>query len=104
MLRRRYHPQTKIAGETEGRKETDEKHRENQHSAGGIHRGTQSAMSLEIRDSSTPLRFARNDMAAGGGVHRGAQSAMNLFVMSTEVETSLDSTPELARDSSTSLG
>jgi hypothetical protein len=29
---------------------------------------------------------------------------MNLFVVSTEVETSLDSAPELARDCSTSLG
>jgi hypothetical protein len=61
-------------------------------------------MSLKIRDSSTPLRFARNDKAAGGGVHRGVESAMNIFVMLTEVETSLDSAPKLARDSSTSLG
>jgi hypothetical protein len=29
---------------------------------------------------------------------------MNLFVVSTGVETSLDSAPELARDCSTSLG
>ena len=72
MLRRRYHPQTQVAGEAKRRKKTDEKHRQDQHSA--------------------------------GSVHRGAESAMNLFVMSTEVETSLDSAPELARDCSTSLG
>ncbi len=61
-------------------------------------------MSLKIRDSSTPLRSARNDKAAGGSVYRGVESAMNLFVMSIEVDTSLDSAPELARDCSTSLG
>ena len=37
MLRRRYHSQTEITGETKGRKKTDEKHRENQHSSGGVH-------------------------------------------------------------------
>ena len=34
-------------------------------------------MSLEIRDSSTSLRSARNDKAGGGSVYRGAKSAMN---------------------------
>ena len=34
-------------------------------------------MSLEIRDSSTPLRSARNDKAAGGSASRGAENAMN---------------------------
>ena len=37
MLRRGYHPQTEITGETKGRKKTNEKHRENQHSSGGVH-------------------------------------------------------------------
>src|SRR5439155_21141900 len=44
MLRRRHHTQTQIAGETKGRKKTDEKHRENQYSSGGVYRGTESAM------------------------------------------------------------
>jgi GTP-binding protein LepA len=44
MLRRRYHSQTEIARETKGREKTNEKHRENQHPAGGVHRGAQSAM------------------------------------------------------------
>ena len=55
------------------------------------------------RDSSTPLRSARNDKAAGG-IHRGVESGKERFVMSTEVETSPVSAPQLARDSSTSLG
>ena len=44
MLRRRHHPQTQIAGETKRRKKTDEKHREDQHPAGSVHRGAESAM------------------------------------------------------------
>ena len=37
MLRRRYHSQTKITGETKRRKKTDEKHWENQHPSGSVH-------------------------------------------------------------------
>jgi len=33
MLRRRHHPETQTAGETERRKKTNEEHREDQHSA-----------------------------------------------------------------------
>jgi len=36
MLRRRYHSQTEIAGETKGRKKTNESHREDQHSSGSV--------------------------------------------------------------------
>ncbi len=43
MLRRRYHPQTQAAREAERRKEADEEHRQDQHSAGSLHRGLKSS-------------------------------------------------------------
>src|SRR5439155_18293903 len=52
---------TKNAGETKGRKKTDEKHRENQHSSGSVYRGVKGAVTLAMRDSSTALRSVRKD-------------------------------------------
>src|SRR5207302_9681731 len=51
MLRRRHHPETQTAGETERRKKTNEEHWEDQHSAGGIYRSAQSAMKNVNRES-----------------------------------------------------
>ena len=44
VLRRRHHPQTQAAGKAEGRKEADEKHRPDQHSAGSFHPGVKGAV------------------------------------------------------------
>ena len=44
MLRRRYHAEAQIAGETKRGKETDEEHRKNQYSPRSVYRGAQSAI------------------------------------------------------------
>src|SRR5437773_4352415 len=51
MLRRGYHAQTEITREAKGRKKTDEKHREDQHSSGSIYRGAESAMNLFVKST-----------------------------------------------------
>jgi hypothetical protein len=56
-----------------------------------------------MRDFSTALRSARNDKVRARGVYPSIESTM-MFVMSSEVETSLDvSAAEIIGDSSTSL-
>ena len=65
MLRRRYYPETKITGETKGRKEAHEEHRQDQHSARGVHRSSQSAMrnSLALTHA---LTLSRSDSVGAG--------------------------------------